>query len=93
MLLKVPVAVNCWFVPFAMLGEVGDTLMDTSVAAVTATVVLPDTFPDIAVMVAEPSATHATSPLEPTSSLTVAAVPFEDRQVTEAVRSFLVASE
>jgi hypothetical protein len=37
----VPVAVNCWVVPFAIDGPVGVTAIDTNVAAVTVSVVDP----------------------------------------------------
>ena len=46
--LKVPVAVNCWVFPTAIEGFVGVTLMDTSVAAVTVSVVLPAMEPEVA---------------------------------------------
>lgn len=42
---NVPVATNCRFVPLTMLGLVGVTAIDTSVAGVTVTIVDPDTFP------------------------------------------------
>src|SRR2546422_11648394 len=48
--LKVPVAVNCCFVPFAMLGFVGVTAIEVRVAAVTVSVVLPEAPPKVAVI-------------------------------------------
>src|SRR5256712_13611321 len=49
--LKVPVAVNCWFVPCAMLGSAGVTAIVDRVAAVTVSVVFPETSPSVAVIV------------------------------------------
>ena len=58
-----PVAVNCWVFPAAMLGLAGVTDMDDKVAAVTVRVAVP-VFPlKVAVMVAVPAATAAASPL------------------------------
>src|SRR5207247_9688111 len=54
--LKVPVAVNCCFVPFAMLGFVGVTAIVDRVAAVTVSVVLPETHPKVAVIADGPRA-------------------------------------
>lgn len=59
----VPVAVNCCDAPKAMLGLVGVTDIDTSVAEVTASEVDPDILPDVAVMVVEPAATDVALPL------------------------------
>ena len=44
----VPVAVNCCVPPLAIDGFAGVTAMDTSVAAVTVSVVLPETAPEVA---------------------------------------------
>jgi hypothetical protein len=44
----VPVAVNCWVLPLAIDGFAGVTAIDTSVAAVTVNVVLPETVPEVA---------------------------------------------
>jgi hypothetical protein len=69
---KIPVAVHCWLLPSAVLGFVGVTSTDTSVADVTVRVVLPKTVPDVAVMVAEPAVVpDAARPLEPAVLLTV----------------------
>ncbi len=46
--LNVPVAVNCCVVPLGIEGLVGVTAIDTSVAAVTVSVVEPVTLPDVA---------------------------------------------
>ena len=47
-------AVNCCVVPLTMLGLVGVTAMDTSVAGVTVTIVDPDMLPTFAVIRALP---------------------------------------
>jgi hypothetical protein len=52
---KVPVAVNCWLVPTALLGFVGVTAMDTSVDGVTLRLIHPDTSPIVTLMVASPA--------------------------------------
>jgi hypothetical protein len=46
--LYVPVALNCWVLPLAIDGFTGVTAIDTSVAAVTVNVVLPETVPEVA---------------------------------------------
>jgi hypothetical protein len=46
--LYVPVAVNCWVLPLAIDGFIGVTAIDTSVAAATVSVVLPETVPELA---------------------------------------------
>jgi len=87
------VAVNCRVVPSAMLGLVGVTDMDTSVAGVTVSVVDPDMLPDAAVIVVEPAATDVAKPLEPAALLIVATPPVNEPQVTAVVRSCVVLSE
>ena len=44
----VPVAVNCCVLPLATDGFAGVTAIDTSVAGVTVSVVLPETLPEVA---------------------------------------------
>ena len=88
-----PVAVNCAVVARAMLGLVGDTWIETSVADVTVKMLLPDTAPDVAVMVVEPTATVVASPRDPAVLLTVAMEGDVEPQVTDAVRSAVVLSE
>jgi hypothetical protein len=44
----VPVAVNCCVLPLVIEGLAGVTAIDTSVAAVTVSVVLPETAPEVA---------------------------------------------
>ena len=86
---KVPMAVNCCSVSRAMLGIVGLTAMDTSVALVTVNVALPEIRPDVAVMVALPAATGMANPFVPTTVTRG----FEVLQVTSVVRFCVVLSE
>jgi hypothetical protein len=74
-------------------GFVGVTAMETSVAAVTVNVVEPDTEPDVAPMVVVPTLAPVARPLLPAALLTVATFALEEAQVTDAVRSCVVASE
>ena len=89
----VPVAVNCLVVPLTMLGLVGVTAMDTSVAGVTVNVVDPDILPDVAVIVVEPAAAEVASPLEPAALLMAATTAADEFQVASVVRSCVVLSE
>jgi hypothetical protein len=89
----VPVALNCWVVPEAMLGLAGVTVMDTSVAAVTVSVVDPDAPPNIAVMVVAPADADVARPLEPDALLMVATPAVNEFQVTDVVRFCVVPSE
>jgi hypothetical protein len=86
---KVPVAVNCWVVPLAMLGLVGVTAMDWRVAVVTVRSVLPLLPPVVALMVVVPAAKADALP----ALSTVALVPSEVFQVTTLVRSLVLLSE
>jgi hypothetical protein len=86
---NVPVAVNCLLVPLAMLGFVGVTASDTSVADVTVSVVEPDTLPELAVIVVVPAAIDVAKPV-----LLMVAIPvFEEAQVTVDVISPILLSE
>ena len=76
--LKVPVAVNCFVVPTAMLEFAGVTAIETSVAPVTVRDAVPLTDPDVAVMVAVPVPTPVTRPVE----LTLATEVEEELHVT-----------
>ncbi len=76
-----------------MLGAVGVTSIDTSVADVTVRVVLPDLPDKVAVMVTDPAAIGVASPLEPAVLLTAATALSDELQVTDAVRSWVVLSE
>jgi hypothetical protein len=89
----VPIAVNCRVVPLTMLGLVGVTTIDTSVAGVTVSVVDPGILPDVAVIVVEPAATEVTSPLEPAALLMAATSAADEFQVTVAVKSCVELSE
>jgi hypothetical protein len=72
-----------------MLGLVGKTAMDVSVALVIVIVVVLDTLPNDAIMVAEPTLAPVISP----ALLTCAVVVSDDSQVTDEVRSPVVLSE
>ncbi len=76
-----------------MLAVAGVTAIETSVAALTVNVVVAETLPDAAVIVSEPAATDAASPLEPAALLTVATVVFEELQTTTEVRFCVELSE
>jgi len=86
---NVPVATNCWDVPFAVLGLVGVTVMDASVADVTVSVVEPDTFPFVAVIVV----LQAPLPLKRPQVIHRALTESDDSQVAVVVRSCVVLSE
>src|SRR5439155_20209435 len=81
--LKVPVAVNCRVVPFAMLGFVGVTAIEVRVAAVTVSVVFPETDPKVAVIVMVPAAaTDVANPCEPLAMVIVATAEVDELLVT-----------
>src|SRR6266536_3794645 len=86
--LKVPVAVNCWVNPSGRPGLVGVGAIVDRVAAVTVSVVLPETPPKVAVIVVVPAATDVA---RPALSIVAKAV-FEEPQVTWVVRSCVVKS-
>jgi hypothetical protein len=90
---KIPVAVNCFVVPIAMLGLAGVTSIEASVADVTVRVALPEIDPDVALIRVEPTTTDVARPFEPAALLTAAMVASAALHVTEAVRSCLVLSE
>ncbi len=77
----------------AMLGLVGETAMETSVAGVIVSFVDPDMLPNVAVIVVVLVVTETAKPLEPAALLMVATFVAEDVQVTEFVRFFVVLSE
>jgi hypothetical protein len=87
-----PVAINCWVVPRAILGLTGVTAMDTSVAAVTVNVVLPEIVPAVAVIVVIPTDNEVASPLEPAALLMVATAGTDELQITVDVRFCVVKS-
>ena len=84
---------NCCLVPFAMLGVVGVTAMETSVAAVTVRVVAPDTLPDVAEIVVLPVAALVAKPALPEALETVATEVLVEDQVAVVVKSWVVLSE
>ena len=79
--LYVPVAVNCWLVPFAIEPLTGLTETETRIGAVTATVAELVTVLELAVMLVDPSMFAVTSPV----AVTGATAGNEDVHVTEAV--------
>jgi hypothetical protein len=87
------VAVNCCVVPGAMLGFVGLTAMDTSLAEVIVSKVEPDMLPDAAVIVVEPVAAEVANPIEPEALLMAATAVADELHVTVVVRSCVVLSE
>jgi hypothetical protein len=89
----VPVAVNCLDVPSAKLVLVGVTAIETSDAGVTVSGALPETLPEVAVIVDEPAATDVANPLEPAALLMAATAVLDDFQVTPVVRFCVVLSE
>lgn len=89
---KVPMAVNCCVRPFAMLGLVGVTAMDTSAAAVTFKVVDPEIAPSVAVISDVPVVAVVARPLLPAALLMVATAGVSDIQVTMLVRFWVLLS-
>ncbi len=73
--------------PSAIEGLAGFTAIDTRAAAVTVSVVIPETVPELAEIVAMPVLTLVASPLEPDVLLMVAMVASEELQCAVAVRS------
>ena len=92
---KVPVAVNCSVVPKASDGSVGVISMETKLASVTLSVVLPlsPLAESVAVIATLPAATALARPLLAASLPTVAIVSSADVQSTCAVMSWVVKSE
>src|ERR1700676_3175103 len=86
--LNVPVAVNCCVPPFVTEGFAGVTAMDTSVAAVTVSVVLPVMLLEAAWIVVVPAPTAVAKP----AALIVATVTAEELHVAVLVRFCVVPS-
>jgi hypothetical protein len=86
---RMAVAVNCWVAPLNRLGLAGVIAMEDSVAEATERVVLPETVPEVAVMVAVPTELAVARPLPST----VATDGLCEVQVTCAVISWVVPSE
>src|SRR5690349_13608586 len=81
-----PVAVNCRFVPFGMLGLTGVTEMLTKVALVTVSVTMPATaLLYVAVMLVDPSARPLARPRAEPPVVTLPMVPSDDCQTDELV--------
>lgn len=81
-------AANCCFVPSAMDAFAGVTAMDTMVAGVTVRLLDPLIEPELALMVAVPTAVAVTSPVADT----VAVVVDEELHVAVLVRSCVLPS-
>ena len=88
---KVPIAVNCCFVPNEMEALPGVTAMDTSAAGVTATAVAPLMGPTVAEMLEEPTFALVVRPCVPAVLLTPAAAESE-LHVAAAVKSCVLPS-
>jgi hypothetical protein len=90
----VPVAVNCWVVPSAMLVLSGRTIIAMRVAGVTVRVVAgAEIVPDTAVIAVLPTATEVALPVLPAALLIVATVVLDEPQVTDEVTSLVILSE
>lgn len=89
-----PVALNCFVRPFAILGFVGVTEIDTRVAAVTVRVAEPliPLAASVAVMVTDPAAMDVARPFEPPALLIVATAVLKEFQVTAELRSCILPS-
>jgi hypothetical protein len=80
---KVPTAVNVWFIPNGIAAVAGLTVIETTEAGVTVSSVDPTIPPSVAVMVAVPVEREVPSALE----FTLATAAFPELQVAEVVRS------
>lgn len=91
---NVPVAVNCWVFPSAMLVPVGAIAIDTNVAGVTTSVDtgLETTKSNVAVINVVPVAREVTSPFEPAILLIVATPGTDEVHVARVVRSCVAPS-
>ena len=86
--LNIPVAANCWVLPLEIVGFAGVMLIDTTVAGVTVSVVLPLIPPELAWMVVEPVPAAVARP----AALIVATVTAEELHVAVLVRFCVVPS-
>ncbi len=82
-------AINCWLDPTGKVGSTGAKTTEDRVAELTVSAVLPETFAELAVMVAVPGAAVMARPL----LFTVAADIFDEFQRTCLDRSNSVPSE
>jgi hypothetical protein len=80
-------AMNWDLSPFAILEFAGVTPRETRVAAVTVTVVIPETPPKVAEIIVEPGLVAVVTPFDPEILLTDATVESAELHVTELVRS------
>ena len=87
--LKVPVAVNCFVVPTAMLEFAGVTAIETNVALLTLSEAVPVTEPEIALIVADPVPIDVARP----EALTVAVPGSDDVHVTDVKSCVLPSSK
>lgn len=87
--LKVPVAVNCFVVPTAIVEFAGVTAIETSVAALTVREALPVTPPEVALMVVLPAPTAVAKP----ETLIAATPGVEDDHVSEVSNCVLPSSK
>ena len=87
--LKVPVAVNCFVVPTAMLEFAGVTAMDTNVALLTLSEAVPVTEPESALIVVDPVPTAVARP----EALTAAAPGADEVHVNEGKSCVLPSSK
>src|SRR6516165_8710371 len=85
----VPVAVNCWVVPLAMLGLAGVRAIDSRAAAVTVSVVEPLMLPMVALILELPVPLAVAKP----AAVMVATVVAAEAQVTWVVRTCVELSE
>jgi len=88
---KVPMALNCWEVSMAIAGLSGWSVIFTS--EMTVKMVEAETFPNIAVICAEPAATAVAAPTLPAVLLMVATAALAELQVTDEVKFCVVPSE
>jgi hypothetical protein len=82
-LLYVPVAVNCWEYPAAVVAVPGVTEIAVKTAAVTVNAEVPEIPPEVAVMVLEPCAIPVASPV-----LLIVEIVVEDEVQTDVVERF-----
>ena len=80
---------NCFVAPLAIDGFMGVTAIETNAAGPTVRVVLPVTKAELALICEVPCATPVARP----PTLMVAAAVLDEAQVTELVRSWVLASE
>lgn len=90
---RIPVAVNCCVPPLVILADAGVTSIDSNTAGVTVSVVVPETLPNVALIVVVPTPAEVASPLEPAVLLMVETRPFEELQETDDVIFCVVVSE